>query len=151
MQGQPASDARVFRKYEFHRMKMTIRSEEFARARKNAVRVGCVNVVKKTVHENEVVGTGRNGVGSCGIRDKKIAMIPVSRQLNITFIDVDSQVFGMSEARRVRSRPASDIQDGSYLFQVVVPENAGKFLSAKKQLRKIKHKWLFEQVMEHFH
>jgi len=132
-------------------MKVAVGSEKFARARKNAPGVGCVNVVKKAVHEDEIVGTGRNGLGGCGIRDEKIAMISVSGQLNVTFIDIDSQVFGMYKARCVCARPAADIQDRSYLFQVVVPQNARKFLLTEKQLREIKHKWLFEQTMKHFH
>jgi len=37
------------------------------------------------------------------------------------------------------------------MFQVVVFENARKFLPAERQLREIKHKWPFEQAMEHFH
>jgi hypothetical protein len=40
MQGQPASDARVFRKYEFNRMEVTVWSQKFARARRNALRSG---------------------------------------------------------------------------------------------------------------
>ena len=108
-------------------------------------------MVKKTVHQDEIVTAGRNGFGRGDVRNQKIAMITVPRQLNVAFIDVDSQIFGVCEARCVGARPAADIQDGSYLFQVVVPENARKFLPAKKQLREIEHKWLFEQAMERFH
>jgi hypothetical protein len=56
------------------RLESEIRSGERKRAA-----IGCVDVVKKAVDENKIVGTGRNGLRCGDIRDQKIAVMSVSR------------------------------------------------------------------------
>jgi hypothetical protein len=79
MQGEPTRHAGIFREHWFDGMKVTIRSQKLAGARKNAVRVWCVDMMKKAVNQNKIIRTGRNGFGRCNVCYQKITTIATSR------------------------------------------------------------------------
>src|SRR5262249_5402316 len=72
------------------------------------------------------------------------AMTPVG-VLNVAWVNVDAQVFGINEILRVRARPAADIQNPSHLCQVIWLEDGREFLVGKERLAESVSPGLFKE------
>ena len=110
-----------------------------------------IDMMKKTVQENEIESTSRNCLRGCDIGDEKISVMAISSQLDVPVIDIDSQVLRMSEVRSVVAGSATDVQDRTDIFEIIMFQNPSELLAREGQLREVEHEWLFEQRVKEFH
>jgi len=144
-------DAATFGQDYLDAMNVTVVGEKAVAAREDAVYGSAVNVVEKTVDEDEIerVAGGELIFGNVG--NDKVAAEVAASHLDVTRIDVDALVRGMGEAGGVGARTAAYIENAAYLGKVIVFEDACELLRGERDLGEVEEEWLLEEVVEEFH
>ena len=101
-------------------MDMSIGAEQSVEMEKNALHFTVVEVMQETVDEDEVkAGTGRGAEGT-DVAGDKLTAVTLTRILNVVWVDVHSQILGLSEMLGVGARSAADIEDSADVRHLVV-------------------------------
>src|SRR5580693_9976385 len=101
-------------------MDMSIGTEQSVEMEKNALHFTVVEVMQETVDEDEVkAGASRRAVGT-DVAGDKFTAVTLTRILNVVWVDVHSQILGLSEILGVSARPAANIEDSADARHLVV-------------------------------
>src|SRR5580704_7311241 len=114
-------------------------------AEQSALHFTGVEVMQETVDEDEVkAGAGRRAVGT-DVAGDKLTAVTLTGILNVVWVDVYSQILGLSEILGVGARSAADIEDSADALHLVVNQDGGELLVGKRRLPEPVNRGLLEQ------
>lgn len=129
---------------------MTVVREYGGKMGKNAAHILVVDVMKKTVQQNEIKSLiGRNGEAR-RIGHQELAMVTPLGVRDVTWIDIDPQVIRGFKESRVGSRAASNIEHSAHAAKIIVRQHGREFLILKRFLPQPVNRGLFHQASRKF-
>src|SRR5580704_2093996 len=135
----------MLRHDQLENMDMAIGAEQSVEMEQNALHFTGVEVMQETVDEDEVkAGAGRRAVGT-DVAGDKLTAVTLTGILNVVWVDVYSQILGLSEILGVGARSAADIEDSADALHLVVNQEGGELLVGKRRLPEPVNRGLLEQ------